>query len=80
MTIRKMPHSKFLIQNDRFTFDEIVSASVLPTFNTDTANAFFASPSDRIEIPIMDEEAEASYFLVCLKKNEEQFGQLFGAL
>ena len=80
MTVRKMPHSRFLIQHDRFTFDEIVNASVLPSFSTDTANAFFASTSDRVEIPITDEEAEVRYFLVCLKKQEEQFGQVFGVL
>ena len=80
MTVRKMPRSRFLIQNDRFTFDEIVNASVLPSFSTDTANAFFASTYDRVDIPITDEEAEVRYYLVCLKKHEEQFGQLFGVL
>ncbi len=79
MTVRKKPHSRFLIQNDRLTFDEIVNASVLPSFTTDTANAFFASSSDRAEIPISDEEAEVRYFLVCLKKHEQQFRQLFEA-
>ncbi len=80
MTVRKMPHSRFLVQNDRFTFDEIVSASVLPTFSTDTANEFFGRSPDRVEVPITDEEAEVRYFLVCLKENEKQFGQLFEAL
>ena len=80
MTVRKMPHSRFLIQNDRFTFDEIVSASVLPTFSTDTANEFFGSSSERVEVPITDAEAEVRYFLVCLKENEKQFGQLFEVL
>ena len=80
MAVRKMPHSRFLIQNDRFTFDEIVNASVLPSFSTDTANEFFGNSSDRIQVPITDEEAEVRYFLVCLKENDNQFGQLFEVL
>ena len=62
MAVRKMPHSRFLIQNDRITFDEIVNASVLPSFSTDTANAFFGSSIERMQVPITDEEAEARYF------------------
>ncbi len=76
MTVRKMPHSRFLIQNERTTFDEIINASVLPTFSTDTANAFLGKSADRVEVPITDEEAEVHYFLVCLKDNEKQFRQL----
>ena len=80
MAVRKMPHSRFLIQNDHITFDEIVNASVLPSFSTDTANAFFGSSIERMQVPITDEEAEARYFLVCLKENEKQFRQLYEAL
>ena len=80
MAVRKMPHSRFLIQNDRFTFDEIINASVLPSFSTDTANEFFGSTSERVEIPITDEEAEVRYFLVCLKENEKRFGRLYELL
>ncbi len=80
MAVRKMPHSRFLIQNDRFTFDEIVNASVLPSFSTDTANEFFGNSSDRIQVPITDEEAEVRYFLVYLKENDKQFEQLFEIL
>lgn len=80
MAVRKMPYSRFLIQNDRFTFDEIVNASVLPSFSTDTANEFFGSSTDRMQIPIKDEEAEVRYFLVCLKQNDKQFGKLFEVL
>ena len=76
MTVRKMPHSRFLIQNDRTTFDEIINASVLPAFSTDTANAFLGKSAERVEVPITDEEAEVHYFLVCLKDNEKQFRQL----
>jgi DNA-binding transcriptional LysR family regulator len=76
MTVRKMPHSRFLIQNDRTTFDEIINASVLPAFSTDTAKAFLGKSADRVEVPITDEEAEVHYFLVCLKDNEKQFRQL----
>lgn len=77
MTLRKMPHSRFLVQNDRYTFNELVSASVLPSFSTDLANEYLGTNADRVDIPIFDEEAEVTYYLVCLQKNKKQFERLF---
>ena len=76
MTLRKMPHSRFLVQNDRYTFNELVSASVLPSFSTDLAKKYLGTKTDRVNIPIADEEAEVTYYLVCLKKNKKQFERL----
>lgn len=76
MTLRKMPHSRFLVQNDRYTFNELVSASVLPSFSTDLDKEYLGENADRVDIPITDAEAKVTYYLVCLKKNKKQFERL----
>lgn len=79
MTVRKMPHSRFLLQSDRYTFNELVSASVLPSFSTDLGKEYLSVNTDRIDIPITDDEAKVTYYLVCLKDNRKQFESLFRA-
>lgn len=77
LTVRKMPNSRFLMQNDRYSFAELLSASVLPSFTTNLAKEFMGIHSDRIDIPIADDEATAAYYLVCLKEQAAQFDVLF---
>ncbi len=77
LTVRKMPNSRFLMQNDRYSFAELLSASVLPSFTTNLAKDYMGIYSDRIDIPIADDEATAAYYLVCLKKQAAQFDVLF---
>ncbi len=77
MTLRKMPHSRFLMQNDRYTFNELVAASVLPSFSTNLAKEYLAVNTDRIDIPVADPEARVTYYLVCRKENKKQFERLF---
>ncbi len=77
MTLRKMPRSRFLMQNDRYTFNELVAASVLPSFSTDLAKEYLAVNTDRIDIPVADPEARVTYYLVCRKENKKQFERLF---
>ena len=77
ITLRKMPHTRFIMQDDRDAFNEIVSASVLPSFSTDLAGEYLESAVNRTDIPISDSEAKVTYFLVCLKKDRKQFDRLF---
>lgn len=77
MTLRKMPHSRFLMQSDRYTFNELVAASVLPSFSTDLAKEYLAVNTDRTDIPVADPEARVTYYLVCRKENKKQFDRLF---
>lgn len=77
MTLKKMPHSRFLMQNDRYTFNELVAASVLPSFTTDLAKEYLAVNTDRTDIPVADPEAKVTYYLACRKENKKQFERLF---
>ena len=67
--VAKMPNSRFLVQNERFDFNELVNSSILPSFTTNQSCKHFGQNNNRINIPILDQEATATYYLVCLKKD-----------
>ena len=76
----KMPDSRFLTQCDRFSFNELVRSSTLPSFTTDLAKKYLATENNRIEVPISDPEASVTYYLVCLKESKKEFRSLFSIL
>lgn len=73
----KMPDSRFLTQSDRFSFNELVQASTLPSFITDLSEKHRVTPPGRIYVPISDAEATVSYYLVCKKERKKEFEELF---
>lgn len=77
IVITHMPHSRFLIQTQRYDFDELTRSSILPFFATDATISFSAIPKDRIAIPVKDEEAFVTYYAVCLQNNLSRFKDLF---
>ena len=82
LTKEKMPNSRFLVQTDIFSFNELVSASTLPSFATKEAVDMMGSDSvlDRTLVPINDKEAVATYYCVCKKENQSRFRTLFSHL
>lgn len=76
----KMPNSRFLTQNDRFSFVELLQASSLPSFATDLSEKYSDSTAKRICIPISDTESTVTYYLVCKAENKKTFLPLFKAL
>lgn len=76
----KMPDSRFLTQNDRFSFNELIQASSLPAFTSDLAEKYTDIPHNRINIPVSDAEATVSYYLVCKAEKKKFFLSLFEAL
>ena len=65
MTDRNMPDTRFLEQEDA-AFEELVKSSALPSFATDAALRRVGNPVNRVNIPILDEEANVTYY--CLYK------------
>ena len=61
---RKMPASKFLVQSDEFTFNELVACSSLPCFVTDYVSNQQGFDFDRIKIPLADEEAKVTFHIM----------------
>lgn len=76
----RMPDSRFLTQSDRFSFNELVQASSLPSFVTDMSEKFKITPGGRIYVPITDKEATVTYYLVCKKERKHEFKALFDML
>ncbi len=76
----KMPDSRFLMQSDRFSFNELVKASTLPSFTTDLANKYIETGKGRIEVSISDPEATVTYYLVCKKDVKKEYLALFSSL
>ena len=61
LTLRKMPDTRFLEQED-MAFDELVRSSALPIFTTDAALARGGAPLNRVNVPILDREANVTYY------------------
>lgn len=77
LPVKKMPHSRFLVQNDSFAFDELIQSSVLPSFVTDAAMRLYGPPENRKIVPILDPEATVTYYAVCLKTKLHKVRRLF---
>lgn len=75
----KMPNSRFLTQSDRFSFNELVRSSSLPSFTTDLAKKYLETETLRVEVPVSDPEASVTYYLICLKGVLKEFHALFSA-
>ena len=65
ITDKKMPDTRFLEQED-FAFDELVKTSALPSFTTDVVLRREGNSPNRVNMPILDEEANVTYY--CLYK------------
>lgn len=64
LTARKMPDTRFLEQED-MAFNELVRYSALPSFATDVGLRREGNPMNRVNIPILDEEANVTYYCLC---------------
>ncbi|MDD5986570.1 MAG: LysR family transcriptional regulator [Eubacteriales bacterium] len=75
---QKMPDSRFLVQSERYSFTELIANSVLPCFATDLTTQEY-NPSDvgRVAVPIVDEEVNVTYYLVCRREEQRIYRLLF---
>ncbi len=76
----KMPNSRFLTQSDRFSFNELIQASSLPSFISNLSEKYRKLNSNRVNIPISDKEATVTYYLVCKTERKKDFKMLFASL
>lgn len=80
MCREKMPASRFLVQTDQFTMEELIRESSLPCFVTDVAEYDEEIYGDRIVIPVSDQAAKITFHIVydgTEKKYAPAFAQLF---
>lgn len=69
---KKMSHTRFLVQQDRNTFFDLVELSSLPSFVSDYTMKEDIKPDNRIYIPIEDKEAKATFYCWYLKEQEKE--------
>lgn len=71
-----MPHSRFLVQTQRYDFNELIRSSILPFFATDVTLRFSGVPEGRVAVPIHDVEACVTYYVTYLRSETERFREL----
>ena len=73
---RTMPHTKFLIQEDRSIFYDLVELSILPSFTSDYSMKIDGKRKNRKIIPLSDSDAHATFYCWYLKRNEKKLKAL----
>lgn len=76
----KMPNTRFLVQEESSAFNELVKASALPSFESDLTIQRERDIPNRIRIPILDEEANITYYLLYQAKDRKNLNSLLQRL
>lgn len=74
---QKMPSSRFLVQQEMEILGELVDNSAFPAFTTDYIMKRTPLTSGRILIPILDKEANVTYYCACLRSEKKKFLPVF---
>ncbi|MGN1183233.1 MAG: LysR family transcriptional regulator [Faecalibacillus sp.] len=77
LVLSQMPHSTFIIEDNRQHFKELAARSDLVTFATDLSLDEEGNDHHRIILSISDEEAIMPFYCICLKENKEKYEELF---
>ena len=67
-----MPASKFLIQTEESVFEELIRASTLPCFTTDYISELGRHYPGRVNIPLADEDARVTFYLVTREQRADR--------
>ena len=74
--MQKTPKTKYLLQEERLTFNEIIKASTLPSYTSNLSIKREGKMSDRVILPIDEDEAHVTYYVVMLKENKKKYKDL----
>lgn len=76
---KRLPASRFLVQDDEFSLAELIRTSTLPCFATDVSiERRYRDPGEnRVNIPITDPEVNVSFWLVAQKDAAAKVSRLF---
>jgi DNA-binding transcriptional LysR family regulator len=77
----KIPKAKFITQAEAETLKELVDSSSLPTFVTEIAlksnNYVTYEQKGRVAIPILDDEVNVTFYIVCKRDNYAKLRTVF---
>lgn len=80
LTYKRMPDSYFIVQEKAYDHKELVRLSALPSFVSDLAMEQEKVILNRIQIPILDKEANPEFYCVIHKNQRKQFATLLEKL
>lgn len=76
----KTPNTNYLLQVERSSFTELAAGSEYPVF----ASSYYIQRGNtvpgRVNIPIVDPECHADYYLVCLESKRKKYDKLFNSI
>lgn len=75
-----LPQSNLLFQTDFDALDELISKTDFPTFSSDCMARGGYVQDDRVDIPIDEPDAHASYYIACLDADKERYASFFSGL
>ena len=73
---QKNPQLHYLTQSDRGTLAELVQATELPCFSSNLTDSRFLGRSNRVTVPLEDEEASVTFYLCARENDRDLFEQL----
>ena len=76
----KMPDTHFLVQEENFAFNALVKASALPSFTSDLVIRREGPVPNRVIVPILDEEANVTFYCLCLTKDKAMLNRFLQTL
>lgn len=79
LVAQKMPDTHFLVQEDS-AFRELINASALPCFTTDWALMQGEHNQNRINVPILDPEANVTYYCLYRTANRKLLGDFLDTI
>ena len=69
--VESMTQTKFIVQKDWETFEELIQASTLPSFSTNISQDLSENSQERIHVPIGDQIATKTFYFSILEKNKD---------
>lgn len=78
LVLEKMPDSRFLMQSERYSFQELIVNTTMSVFTSDAYPDDFPD-SRRVRVSIEDPEFHVTYYLVSKERNRERFRGLFSS-
>lgn len=80
ITLKHLSESDLLIQTSTDALAELIDASNLPFFNSDQMMRTGREIPGRISLPIMDDDAHATFWIACLASEQLKYRSLFSAI
>lgn len=80
MSNKKVSGKTHTMMNEWDAFGEVAGTGAFPSFITDAHMERDGVPQNRVVIPIIDEQAEATYYCVCRAESRDRYRQVFRAL